>query len=55
MVGELATMSTANLIIIAVTTLIIFFGILAITLKRGIKASLGGKTIEVSGRDGEEE
>jgi len=53
MVGELATMSTANLIIVAVTILIIFFGILAIILKRGIKASLGGKTIEVSGRDGE--
>lgn len=53
MFESLSTMTTPNLMIVAITVLLLVGMVLFFFRKRGFKASAGGKTIEVSGSDGE--
>lgn len=51
----LSKMTTANLAILAGVFLTVFFPIIVLIWKRGVKGNIMGKTIEISGDDGEKQ
>lgn len=53
MVEEISRVTSLNLLIISITVLIIVCLIFTLLWFRGAKASFGGKTVEISGSDGE--